>query len=133
MANAIRKNLLSIVCGTTPSLQMMMQNGMLDDFYVEGLGFRAAARGATSDVLPPIRGHFESYTYIDISPGFFESAHQIFSNYSDKMVFKIFAIEKDVSIQGYKRGSYDLVIASDILHATQRLQDTYGDAAVFYV
>ncbi|OTB16775.1 hypothetical protein K445DRAFT_366105 [Daldinia sp. EC12] len=150
LANAMGKNLLSIVRGNVPPLQVMMQNGMLDRFYVEGLGFReanhdlsvfasqlvhqhpnrrileigAGTGGATSNVLPAIQGHFESYTYTDISPGFFERAREIFSDYSDKMIFKTLDIEKDISGQGYECESYDLIIASNVLHATRRLEDT---------
>lgn len=40
------------------------------------------------------------------------------------MVFKVLDIEKDIEEQGYTPHSFDLVIASLVLHATRNLEDT---------
>jgi hybrid polyketide synthase/nonribosomal peptide synthetase ACE1 len=63
-----------------------------------------------------------SYTYTDISVGFFDKAAVLFKAYSDKMAFKVLDIEKPPSTQGYEPYSYDIVIASNVLHATSVLQ-----------
>lgn len=67
---------------------------------------------------------FASYTYTDISTGFFETAQEVFSAYSDKMIFKTLDVEKDIVQQGYTEGTYDLVVASLVLHATKDLNRT---------
>lgn len=71
---------------------------------------------------------FASYTYTDISTGFFETAQDVFSAYSDKMIFKTLDIEKDIVQQGYTEGTYDLIVASLVLHATKGLNRTLTNA-----
>jgi len=114
-------------------LEHMLPNKMLDDFYVDGLGFYAYNRhlarmvkqlahrypkmnlieigagtgGATSVVLDMLESAYSSYTYTDISSGFFENAAARFSSQSDKMVFKTLDVEKPPVNQGYKSGVYD--------------------------
>ncbi|KAK8104542.1 ketoacyl-synt-domain-containing protein [Apiospora kogelbergensis] len=150
LAQAVGENLPAIVRGTVPPLQVMMQDGMLDRIYTEGLGFRqanhdlavltsqlakrypkmkileigAGTGGATGNILPAMQGNFASYTYTDISPGFFDRAGQVFAEHADKMIFKTLNIEKDPFEQGFAGGSYDLIIASNVLHATRELEVT---------
>ncbi|KAI0966399.1 hypothetical protein F4678DRAFT_484245 [Xylaria arbuscula] len=150
LAQAVGENLPAIVRGDVPPLQVMMQDGMLDRLYVEGLGFREANRdlavlagqlahrypdmkileigagtgGATGNILPVIKDLFSSYTYTDISPGFFARARDVFEPYADRMVFKTLNAENNPLEQGYEPESYDLIIASNVLHATRRLEET---------
>ena len=70
-------------------------------------------------------GHsFSSYTFTDISTGFFETAQDVFASAGDKMIFKTLDVEKDITEQGYEEHSYDLVVASLVLHATTDLHRT---------
>lgn len=81
-------------------------------------------RVQTHSVLNAIGNAYESYTYTDISPGFFEDAAKRFSDQSQKMVFKTLNIEKPVVSQGYMEKSYDIIIAANVLHATRELGTT---------
>ena len=65
-----------------------------------------------------------SYTYTDVSVGFFDKAADLFKAYRDKMTFKVLDVEKAPASQGYEPHSYDVVIASNVLHATASLQKT---------
>lgn len=67
---------------------------------------------------------FNSYTFTDISTGFFETAKKVFIDYSDQMVFKVLDIEKEISAQGFADRSFDLIIASWVIHATRGLEHT---------
>ena len=84
----------------------------------------AGTGGATKSILENIGHAFSSYTYTDISVGFFDKAADMFSEYRDKMIFKVLDIEKSPSTLGYEPHSYDIVIASNVLHATASLQQT---------
>lgn len=84
----------------------------------------AGTGGATKSVLESLNGNFSSYTYTDISAGFFEKAAALFKAYSRKMIFKVFDVEKAPAEQGYEECSYDLIIASNVLHATKTMQNT---------
>ncbi len=65
-----------------------------------------------------------SYTYTDVSLGFFDKAAELFRAYSDRMTFKVLDIEKAPAAQGFEPHSYDIIIASNCLHATAPLQRT---------
>jgi hybrid polyketide synthase/nonribosomal peptide synthetase ACE1 len=150
LIEAVGKTLPSILRGTVPALQVMMERNMLYRFYAEGLGFRegnldlsaavkqiahrhprmnilevgAGTGGATSCILSALSNNFLSYTYTDISAGFFEAAAGIFQEYEDSMVFKQLDVAKEPTAQGFGEHSYDLVIASNVLHATESLAET---------
>lgn len=125
-------------------------NDILDRYYANGIGLRhlatwvarvvrqitdrnphmsvlevgAGTGGATKAIFEEIDGGFRSYTYTDISAGFFEAAidSPAFSQYKNKMSFKTLDIEKDPVSQGYPEYSYDLVIAFFVIHATSDLK-----------
>lgn len=67
---------------------------------------------------------FTSYTFTDISPGFFEKAQKVFEEYSNHMSFKVMDVEKDIEAQGFIPASYDVIIASLVLHATKNIEAT---------
>lgn len=88
--------------------------------------------GATAHVLNAIGGSGEdgltpralSYDFTDVSSGFFESAKQKFEPWKDLMRFKKLNIELDPSSQGFEEGTYDVVIACQVLHATKSMDNT---------
>ncbi|KAI1088165.1 hypothetical protein F5B19DRAFT_472472 [Rostrohypoxylon terebratum] len=69
---------------------------------------------------------FASYTYTDISPMFFESASSKLGDFQGRLQFKTLDLESDPEKQGYELGSYDLVIAGLVLHATSDLSASLG-------
>ncbi|CAG8300192.1 unnamed protein product [Penicillium olsonii] len=69
------------------------------------------------------RGNIASYTFTDISSGFFEKAKQRFQLWSDIMTFKPLNIEHSALEQGLELGQYDLIFAGNVIHATKDLQD----------
>ncbi|KAL6362754.1 hypothetical protein LRP88_04058 [Fusarium phalaenopsidis] len=66
---------------------------------------------------------FYSYTYTDISAGFFVQAKERFKNVHS-IQYAVLDISQDPAEQGFELGSYDLVIATNVLHATPSLQET---------
>ncbi|UKZ46287.1 Type I Iterative PKS [Trichoderma virens] len=67
---------------------------------------------------------FSEYTYTDISPMFFERAREKWSHLTSegRLTFKTFNMDKPVQDQGFEPGSYDLVVAASVLHATPYLE-----------
>ena len=148
--HAMGKNLVNIVRGTTPPLRVLTQDGMLDRLYVEGLGAQdgnvdlgsivkqlahqhprmrivevgAGTGGTTRAVLDAIGNQYASYTYTDISTGFFENARSVFSQHSSKLAFKTLNIEGNPADQGLTDGAFDMVVSSNCLHATRNLGET---------
>lgn len=151
LVTALGDGFAEMVRGTLPTLQIMMENDKLNRLYKEGLGFSqanhhlaglvsrfahrypninvleigAGTGGSTVEVVPALSSQFKSYTYTDISPGFFEKARSLFrEEHASKMIFKVLDIEQDPRDQGYVEHHYDLIIASNVLHATKNLSNT---------
>lgn len=61
---------------------------------------------------------YSSYCYTDISQSFFEQAREDFRHYP-RMTFKAMDIEVDPTDQGFEAGSFDLIVAANVLHATK--------------
>jgi hybrid polyketide synthase/nonribosomal peptide synthetase ACE1 len=81
----------------------------------------------TKTIIKDLGEAFRSYTYTDISSGFFEKAQDVFHEYRDRMVFRTLDAEKDPITQSYSEGSYDLIVCSLVLHATQDLEVTLAN------
>lgn len=88
----------------------------------------AGTGGATKYVLGNEQLCFNSYTFTDISPSFFEKASRIFEQHEDRMEFRTLDIRQDPLAQGFKAQSYDMIIASNVLHATPKLEETLANA-----
>ncbi|KAI1478194.1 putative hybrid NRPS/PKS enzyme [Daldinia eschscholtzii] len=150
LMRAVGENLPAVIRGETTMLEHMIQDNMLNDFYVVAHGMPrytaylasmaklithrnphmnvleigAGTGGATKSFLKELGDSFSTYTFTDISSGFFAKAEQVFASHSSKMNFKVLDIEKDIQDQGFSDGSFDLIIASLVLHATRNLADT---------
>jgi len=68
----------------------------------------AGTGSSTEAVFNALDGAYSSYTYTDISSGFFEKAAARFASQADKIVFKTMDIEKLPANQGYNPNSYDV-------------------------
>ncbi|PFH59668.1 hypothetical protein XA68_12046 [Ophiocordyceps unilateralis] len=149
LLQAVGENLAAVVRKETTMLEHMVKNDVLNRFYKSGLGFQkangylsriakqishcqprmkileigAGTGGATQGILESLGTTFESYAFTDISPGFFEAAAEAFAPWTAKMSFKTLDIEKDPTEQGFD-AEYDLIIASNVLHATKSLSNT---------
>ena len=83
-----------------------------------------AGTGSTSsflfDILSKNRTH---YSFTDISPSFFIKAKDEFRDY-DFIEYKILDIEREIVSQGFTENGFDIVIASNVIHATKDLKTT---------
>ena len=84
----------------------------------------AGTGSATASVLPILpEGRFD-YMYTDISAGFFAEAEARFGDGGGCIEYRPLDIEKDPVPQGFDAHGYDLIIASNVLHATRYLEET---------
>lgn len=145
--HSIGSSLSAVVRGSLPILQLMIEDDALEKFYNGGLGFSqgnravgclvgqlshryprtrvleiGAGTGATTRVVMPQLGTMGSYTFTDISPSFFEKAQEAFPG--QNVNFQVLDIERSPVEQGFETHSFDLIIASNVLHATRCLSDT---------
>ncbi|KAH8433977.1 Mycolipanoate synthase [Aspergillus melleus] len=152
-ATAIKRafeEVVNVYEGRTDYLDLLLQDGVLTGIYswyndiwdftdfmqllghakpqLRILEIGAGTGGLTAKFLEQLKSDFDErlylkYTYTDISSGFFVQAKERFKDY-DGIEYKALDISRDPVEQGFNAGEYDLIIASNVLHATPFLQDT---------
>ena len=86
----------------------------------------AGTGGTTSHVLPRVAAAGVEYTYTDIGALFVARARERFADHAPIMRFATLNLEHDPLAQGFDAGSYDVVIASNVIHATADITRTLG-------
>ncbi|KAI5460132.1 putative polyketide synthase [Mariannaea sp. PMI_226] len=144
------QNLAGIIEGQVDFLDLLLQDGLLQQIYdwmndlqdlsglfsllgnarpqLRILEIGAGTGGMTAKILPCLQSEYGerlylSYTFTDISSGFFVHAQDRFKEYSG-IEYKVLDISQDPIEQGFKEAEYDLIIASNVLHATPNLVET---------
>ena len=79
--------------------------------------------GLTSYLLPVLSEHCAEYVFTDISLRFTAHAQQKFSQHPF-VRYRPLDIELNPVAQGFAANSFDIIIASDVLHATRDLRNT---------
>lgn len=112
----------------TPDLKMVHKAmAMVIDSLPAGRNLRileigAGTGGMTSSLLGLFPEDRVEYYFTDISGAFFPAAEQKFNEYPF-VHYQALDIEKDILEQGYDLYSFDVILASDVLHATQSLDN----------
>ncbi|MCJ1384009.1 hypothetical protein MMC17_007124 [Xylographa soralifera] len=89
--------------------------------------------GTTLPLLEMLGGNngraprFSSYTFTDISTGFFEKAQAKFKEWAPFLTFQKLNIEEDPAAQGFELGSYDMIVAANVLHVSRSMDTTLGN------
>ncbi|KAF6832756.1 hybrid PKS-NRPS protein [Colletotrichum plurivorum] len=135
-------------------LEVLFENNMLGRLYTEPVMYARANRylgrvaggishrfprckileigagtgGATRAMFDGLDGAYSSYTFTDISSSFFEKAKERLKDEAGHMTFKTLDVEKDVAEQGFSPGTYDVVVASNVLHATKDIERSLANA-----
>ncbi|KAK6950125.1 hypothetical protein Daesc_008451 [Daldinia eschscholtzii] len=141
-------NYEDIFTGKTDTLDTLMQDDILTRIYDtvsfgKGDFFKllshsrpnlrilevGAGTGGTTEMIlrnivregchPP----YSTYTFSDVSAGFFPQAKERFS-YAPNMDYKVFDISKSPFEQGFAASTYDVVLACNVVHATPSLRET---------
>src|SRR5260221_10661345 len=96
----------------------------------EGRGLRileigAGTGGLSAQVLPLLERGLHSYTFTDVSAGFFPGAMQKLAAYPE-VETKIFDLEKPGTAQGFEAGAFDFIIGTNVLHAVSDVRVALG-------
>ncbi|KAI0817576.1 hypothetical protein GGR55DRAFT_673409 [Xylaria sp. FL0064] len=149
-------NLPDIYSGRKTGIQVALQNNLLLDNYETGQVYREGNRrlasvvalyahqkpdlrileigagtgSATNEVLPALKGdsiwrQYTEYRFTDTTPSFLASGEERFSRFGG-MTFGTFDMERTGESQGYQQ-DWDLVIASNVIHATSDILATLGN------
>ncbi|KAF2183646.1 hypothetical protein K469DRAFT_710445 [Zopfia rhizophila CBS 207.26] len=143
MLARVAQNISGILTGGVDPLGLLFSDDIMHQFYSEALsaptifsksqkyidalahknpGMRileigAGTGAATGYMLKSLANRYDEYVYTDISPGFFSKAEKIIG--SQRVTFKTLDISKDPTLQGFQIGSFDMVVAANVIHATQ--------------
>jgi SAM-dependent methyltransferase/NAD(P)-dependent dehydrogenase (short-subunit alcohol dehydrogenase family) len=154
LTEASGQNLPAVVRGETTILEHMTKDDKLNNYYQHALGFHelneliattvqqishrypnmniceigAGTGGSSRRILAKLGTAYSSYTYTDVSSGFFGKAEENFAAYKDRMIYKTLDITVDPTEQGFEEGAYDIVVAANVLHATPDLVATLSNA-----
>ena len=150
------RNLPAIFRGEITGIHAAVQDHLLDDMYaymnlyhdgsialkdlivllshknpkLKILEVGGGTGSATREVLPALKGHtpyrrYDSYTFTDIGPAFLAAAQDTFKNHKG-VSFATFDMQLDVEKQAVD-SDYDLIIASNVIHATTNIQKTLSN------
>ncbi|KUI61191.1 Lovastatin diketide synthase LovF [Cytospora mali] len=138
---------LSIFAGETHPLHVLLEDNVLAEFYEAAsvdssdmirllahtnphlriLEVGAGTGGTTA--LPDLGARerlYSVYSYTDVSAGFMTAARERFANH-ENIEFGVLDVAEDPAAQGFQLGSYDLIIAANVIHATSSLHTTLGN------
>jgi len=91
-----------------------------------------AGTGGTSamvfEKLKPYQNWVKEYCYTDISKAFLMHAERAYGTQNPFLTYQIFNIEMSVVEQHIRPGVYDLVIATNVLHATKSIRNSVRNA-----
>ncbi|MFJ5483609.1 polyketide synthase [Pectobacterium actinidiae] len=83
--------------------------------------------GTTAWVLPALSGQPNlRYVFTDISPIFTRRAQQKFAGHGF-VEYREFDLQKSAESQGFAAGDYDLIVAANVIHATQHVGGTLAN------
>ncbi|KZZ87545.1 polyketide synthase [Moelleriella libera RCEF 2490] len=143
-------NIENLFAGSTDALEMLLADNTLTKIYIAtdacdrsefirhlahskpnlrileiGAGTGASTASMLKHLILPV-GHplYSKYTFTDISAGFFVAAKERFKGYAN-LEYRILDISRDPKEQGFEEDEkYDLIVATNVLHATRSLQQT---------
>lgn len=148
MMKHISDNISSIFLGDVEPSELISYENMLDDErtlavqceYISrlsgkrplrilevGAGNGRATRQILANLSSNAGGRLVKYTYTNTDDSSFEKAAEKFKEWSTMMEFKVFDIEKEPSQQGLEEGSYDVIVASQVLHPTSLISTALGN------
>ncbi|PHH91572.1 hypothetical protein CDD83_11166 [Cordyceps sp. RAO-2017] len=153
MLTAVGENLPSVVRGQSGMIEHMLQGDLLGRLYRESSGLVACNQhiaqlmrqishkhprtkiieigagtgGTTMSALDALGDAYSSYTCTDISASFFNGlSDRLPQRHAGKVDFKVYDVEKTPAAEDI--GSYSVVLAANVLHATRKLSETVRNA-----
>ncbi|KAK2961530.1 putative Phenolphthiocerol/phthiocerol polyketide synthase subunit C [Blattamonas nauphoetae] len=87
----------------------------------------AGTGGTTAYLLELLDRHTSKYTFTDVGRSFLPLAQKKFAEYKSSMEFRHLDIENDPIEQGIAPESQDIIVAANVLHATEDLSVTLGN------
>ncbi|ALF53427.1 beta-ketoacyl synthase [Nostoc piscinale CENA21] len=110
----------SIVCS---SLEQLIKS-LPSSVQLRVLEIGAGTGVTTQALLPVLPPQQTSYTFTDIGSGFLTQAQEKFKDYPF-VEYRLLDIDKSPTEQGFEKYSFDIIIATNVLHATRNIDQTF--------
>jgi ubiquinone/menaquinone biosynthesis C-methylase UbiE len=94
---------------------------------IRAIEIGAGTGATTSALLPVVPDNGSEYHFTDLSEFFLDHAREKFSEYHTIMRYGQFNAEQHGADQGYSDGTFDVVVATNVLHATHDLRETLAN------
>src|SRR5579871_798844 len=85
----------------------------------------AGTGSTTASVIPRLPADCTEYVFTDVSPLLVSKAQEKFHAFPS-LRYRVLDIERDPAAQGFDARAFDLILASNVLHATSNLRQTLG-------
>ncbi|KAK3989943.1 putative polyketide synthase [Cladorrhinum sp. PSN332] len=154
LGSKVHQNIQSLFTGEIDAVELLMEDNLLTDLYrtvtfdvspfVEALATSkpglnilevgAGTGGTTAIILDQFthaipagnRPAYAQYTFTDVSAGFFPKAQERFQH-APNMEYLVFDAARSPLTQGFEAGTYDLVIATNVIHALPFLDEALSN------
>jgi len=156
MLSRVGRALSPIVMGDIEPLNLMLEDDLLYKFYADDSSSRCYAHlsqylkylfskrprlrileigagtgNATHSILTALDAEGGAqviqYDFTEISAGFFDKAKSLLAKWISSITFKTLDISRNPLDQGFSLHSYDLVVAANVLHATNSINDSLAN------
>ncbi|KAF2630541.1 putative polyketide synthase [Macroventuria anomochaeta] len=151
LMHLVGQSMPRVLAGKTTMMEEFRRSNLLREYYAHGAVTQASAswivdmmkqivdryphlnileigagagQSVTERIPQAINSTLFNYTYANISGSIQKDGSAFFSEPNDPKPVKIFDAEADPASQGYVEGSYDVVIAFWVIHATTNLELT---------
>ena len=101
--------------------------GQLVDAPLRVLEIGAGTGGTTAALLPALPADRTAYWFTDVSTAFLARAEQKWSSYGF-LRYEVLDVEREPAGQGFSPHGFDVVIATNVVHATRDISATLGRA-----
>ncbi|KAF5675208.1 polyketide synthase [Fusarium circinatum] len=149
LSESVSENLPQVIRNSGNILKYITKDNMLNNVYKEGFSLNlinkyiahitaqiahryprmnilkigAGTGSVTQEILPRLGSAFSTYTYTNVSGSFFNTAQERFKDFTNRIIFKTFNINISPGSQGFTKGTYNLILASNVLHATSEREE----------
>jgi acyl transferase domain-containing protein/SAM-dependent methyltransferase len=106
---------------------VLAQSGLTADAPLRVIEIGAGTGGTTAALLPALPPNRVEYRFTDVSTAFLSRAEQKWSSYGF-LRYGILDIEREPAEQGFPRHGFDVVVATNVVHATRDIAETLGRA-----
>jgi NAD(P)-dependent dehydrogenase (short-subunit alcohol dehydrogenase family)/SAM-dependent methyltransferase/acyl carrier protein len=97
-----------------------LRKGVPAGSLVRVLEIGAGTGGTTRQVLTALQGQQTTYSFTDVSPAFLDAAKARFAD-APFLKTAVLDLEREPVEQGFTPGGFDIVVASNVIHATTDL------------